>query len=275
MFFACFKSSKYDEWHGRHPLLWEFVGVIKPTFSNITSLAKLFMYGNYVRARSYVQSITPKEVVEKELGHYPYERRDAVDDPYFTPVDISEANLGFHAAMTDAGICQVYNGNSLSSTYTTTDRIMDIEYSIDTKKGIIKPDMIQGTGKISETTMWLDARISNSILSLQKINNERGKLQVSINEWLSYYNVLINQLEFRAGTEVIIKVKPSVHRTSPNFKELPIEKRKCLYMNENQVMILRGYFVGLLLVNIFYANSRMPIACSNFIGKKDASLNAD
>ena len=74
------------------------------------------MYGNYVKARASSLSLSPIEIIKKELELYPYERKNTLKEPYFTQFDISETNLEFKASVTDSGICQVYNGNSLSST---------------------------------------------------------------------------------------------------------------------------------------------------------------
>ena len=44
-------------------------------------------------------------MVERELDNYPYTRKAKTVDPYFTPMDLMEAdaNENFEAAITDAG----------------------------------------------------------------------------------------------------------------------------------------------------------------------------
>ena len=64
---------------------------------------------------------------------------------------------------------------------------------------------------------------------------KKGEILISINEWLSYYNVRINKLKFNAGTEVLIKVKPIKHTTSANFRALSMDKRQCRFPHENEV----------------------------------------
>ena len=64
---------------------------------------------------------------------------------------------------------------------------------------------------------------------------KKGEIIVSVNEWLSYYNVRINKLKFNAGTEVLIKVKPIKHTTSANFRALSMDKRQCRFPHENEV----------------------------------------
>ena len=60
----------------------------------------------------------------------------------------------------------------------------------------------------------------------------RGSALVAINEWLSYFNVRMNQIQVRAGTEVIIKVEPVHHVVSDEFRELDQEERGCLLHDE-------------------------------------------
>ena len=42
-----------------------------------------------------------------ELEQYPYVRRSAYIEPFFTPLDMFNDELRFTAAVTDAGACQV------------------------------------------------------------------------------------------------------------------------------------------------------------------------
>lgn len=43
--------------------------------SEIESLTKTFMYENYVKARSLAENKSTSEVVQNELSHYPYTKR--------------------------------------------------------------------------------------------------------------------------------------------------------------------------------------------------------
>ena len=69
---------------------------------NLTSsgLAKMLMFGDYIKSRAAALSKTQKEVMEDELGNYPYMRKDRYVEPYFTPVDLSKKNTRFTAAVT-------------------------------------------------------------------------------------------------------------------------------------------------------------------------------
>ena len=124
----------------------------------IPRLSKLFMYGTYVKARAEAESIAVRDVVKGELDNYPYSRKAKFVDPHFTPPDIYNPNVDFKPAITDAGICHVLNGESLQSTVRGSSRNSQLMYSMDPRKTGIKPKMIDGTGKLSQMTFWLDAR---------------------------------------------------------------------------------------------------------------------
>ena len=60
----------------------------------------MLMFGDYVKSRAALLSKTPEEVVQEELDNYPYGRKDEYIEPYFTPVDLSNTNPHFTAAVT-------------------------------------------------------------------------------------------------------------------------------------------------------------------------------
>ena len=68
--------------------------------------------------------------------------------------------------------------------------------------------------------------------SLPHIQATRGSAFVAINEWLSYFNVRMKQVEVRAGTEVIMKVEPVDHIVSGAFGELDRAERECRHKDE-------------------------------------------
>ena len=171
---------------------------------------------------------------------------------------------------TDAGACHVFNGNSLHSTYAENTRANQLKQSLDPRTREVTPEMINGTGNIYQMTMWLDAG-NNYRGSVNYFTKKKGEIVISINEWLSYYNVRINKLKFNAGTEVLIKVKPIKHTTSANFRELSIKKRQCRFEDENEVR------TNIAHTNTKYINSsyfRITKPCSGFTGKRAASLSA-
>ena len=206
-------------------------------------LAKMFMYGAYLTARSQAESKAVADLLEEELKSYPFMRKDQLQMPYFTPVDLSKNNLDTRAAMTDAGVCHTYNGNFLHSTYRGSQRINDFGYSLDTRVGQFLPKHINGTGQISQLTLWLNAK-NNFLENAMSFEALRGKLTVALNDWQTYYNVRINQLKLTAGTEVTIRIKPTKHVASSQFRTLSQEIRQCRFSDEqevNQLILIRRF----------------------------------
>ena len=75
---------------------------------NVTSLAKMFMFGSFIKARTDSESETIEFIVNGEVDQYPYTKRNTFHEPYFIPLDMFSNGLEFTAAVTDAGACQVY-----------------------------------------------------------------------------------------------------------------------------------------------------------------------
>ena len=76
---------------------------------NVTSLAKMFIFGSFVKARAKAESITVEDIVKREVDQYPYTKRNTFHEPYFIPLDMFNNGLEFTAAITDSGACQVYS----------------------------------------------------------------------------------------------------------------------------------------------------------------------
>ena len=62
----------------------------------------------------------------------------------------------FRAALTDGGICQVLNGNSMDATFTSSARADEFKNSLDERTEEVIPEMIHGTGQLFRKTFWLD-----------------------------------------------------------------------------------------------------------------------
>ena len=62
----------------------------------------------------------------------------------------------FRAALTDKGICQVFNGNSMSATYSSAEKSDRFKELLDARAGEEMPEMIQGAGILFRKIFWLD-----------------------------------------------------------------------------------------------------------------------
>ena len=58
-------------------------------------------------------------------------------------------------APTDKGLCQVYNGGTMKSTFSSTKRIEELSSALD-KRESYDPKYINGSGTIYQKTFWLD-----------------------------------------------------------------------------------------------------------------------
>ena len=75
--------------------------------------------------------------------------------PHFSHLDLSNM-YEFQPALTDGGICHVYDGNTLDATYFPQDRVFNFHKYFDPRVGAIKPQNITGTGQLYRKVFWLD-----------------------------------------------------------------------------------------------------------------------
>ena len=64
----------------------------------------------------------------------------------------------------------------------------------------------------------------------------KGSAGISINEWLSQFNVRMAQIEAPAGMETKIMVTPTYRSASPNIKVLEPTDRHCKFSDEVEVL---------------------------------------
>ena len=110
--------------------------------------------------------------------------------------------------------------------------------------------------------------------SLPQVQATRGSAFVAINEWLSYFNVRMKQVEVRAGTEVIMKVEPVHHVVSEEFKILVQEERGCLLQDEQVLIPSHKLDTNDTLHTFHSIFSQTKRACSNFTSRLNAYLSA-
>ena len=98
----------------------------------------------------------------------------------------------------------------------------------------------------------------------------KGKILIAVNEWLTFYNVRVNQLNLITGREMLLKIKPTQHTASQSVKSLPIESRKCRLTTENHVN-------NNILKHLNFFNTRhfrYQTVCSLSTNRKGVCLNA-
>ena len=110
----------------------------------------------------------------------------------------------------------------------------ELQHSFDPRLAIFSPKRINGTGKIYQRTLWLNAA-DKSLDNVKRFAKKKGKLLLAFNDWRTYFDVRVNQLELRAGTDVTVKLRPIKHTTSVGFRGLTIDQRECRYEWEQEV----------------------------------------
>ena len=92
----------------------------------------------------------------------------------------------------------MYNGNNLHLSYKDSPRITELSHSLDPRTGLFSPKMINGTGKIYQKTLWLNAA-DRSLDNVKAFEKKKGKLILAFNDWHTYFDVRVNQLELRVA----------------------------------------------------------------------------
>ncbi len=71
----------------------------------------------------------------------------------------------FHPALTDMGLCQVYNGQSMLATFRKTERVDELGQALDSRSGdLLKPERIVGTGTLYEKHFWLNIADRSAVI---------------------------------------------------------------------------------------------------------------
>ncbi len=61
---------------------------------------------------------------------------------------------------------------------------------------------------------------------------KRGRIFFALNAWKDFFSVRNQQIKLEAGYSYTVKVTPTVHYATADFKELPLEKRECRFVEE-------------------------------------------
>ena len=151
-------------------------------------------------------------------------------------------------------MCQVYNGNTMKSTFTATKRTEALQTPLDPRDEMA-PKFINGSGKIYQKTFWLDIGERYKNLSQCRVIQKpilmylscrssdaykpgnpwpRGSATLNVNEWLKYFNVRSNPIDMVAGASYTVKMTPIQHTASPGIRDLDRQRRKCQFKDEQE-----------------------------------------
>ncbi len=80
-----------------------------------------------------------------------------MQEPYFSKLDFLGHNTDFHPAMTDVGVCDVFNGDAIKSTFKPSTRTDTLSRLLDPReRGSVKPKTINGSGTTFELKFLLN-----------------------------------------------------------------------------------------------------------------------
>ncbi len=145
----------------------------------------------------------------------------------------------FIAAVTDSGVCDVYNGNAMANTYTPSPRMDELDRSLDARPSghSTQPKKISSTGQTGQKVFWLNVADNSLRSRALGLPRRRGSAVVAINEWVSFHSVRTRHFEILAGQDVTVNVRPTQHVATERFAKLTALTRQCLFPHETVVII--------------------------------------
>ena len=99
--------------------------------------------------------------------------------------------------------------------------------------------LMLGIGKYNINIFSINLLIFHLFRSSTNLNEglykRKGKILIAVNEWLTFYNVRVNQINLITGREILLKIKPTQHTASDSVKALSVKSRNCRLTTENHV----------------------------------------
>ena len=136
-----------------------------------------------------------------------------------------------------------------------------------------------GIGKYNIKIFWITLLIFHLFRSSTNLNEglykRKGKILIAVNEWLTFYNVRVNQINLITGREILLKIKPTQHTASDSVKALSVKSRNCRLTTENHVSFDVTLRTALQDFNFSNGNScRYQTVCSPYTNRRGVCLNA-
>ncbi len=81
--------------------------------------------------------------------------------------------------------------------------------------------------------MWLDAGDPTTSILIPTVQKRSAPLLLSINGFGDFFSMRSNNVELKAGEEVMLRIKQLEHVATSAFREQALSARKCRFHNEN------------------------------------------
>ena len=175
--------------------------------------------------------------------------------PYLPGIDLSRhPPVNFLPALTDLGVCSVYNGQPMARTYdiAASKRVTELNELLDGRAENFKADMITGYGEAFSRVYWLNLKDQSLKRKIAAFPRERGSASVGVGHWMTYFNVRMSHVKVRGGQEVTVMIKPQYNVATEEFKRLDIRDRECSLRTENMVGLKNRKLLHFYLCNNFY-----------------------
>ncbi len=178
----------------------EYNSGVNPSFIKSLRFEELFRLVNFGRWVEFKQEedpvLTLEDIVNKELDVYISRRmkpRLKFQEPTFLPLILkfptnnAELEKNSETVVTDHGICETVNGNSVRETFVENERITMFNTMLDRRDQMVVPSKIKGSGSIHKSSFWLNMR--------DPLNSHiRGEMLIAVNDWLDFFSVRLTQM---------------------------------------------------------------------------------
>ncbi len=168
---------------------------VNPSFVEKLRFEELFRLVNFGRWVEFKQEedpvLTLEDLITKELDVYISRRmkpRLQFVEPHFLPMILQfptnnrELEAKSETVVTDHGICETVNGNSVRETFKENERITKFNQMLDRRDKPVIPSKIKGSGSIHKSSFWLNVR--------DPLNSHiRGEMVIALNDWLDFFSV--------------------------------------------------------------------------------------
>ncbi len=168
---------------------------VNPSFVENLRFEEILHLVNFGRWVEYKQEedpvLTLQDIITKELDVYISRRMKPklkFQEPNFLPLILQfpknnpELKANSETVVTDHGICETVNGNSIKETFEENERIAKFNQMLDRRDKTVTPSKIRGSGSIHMSSFWLNV---HDPLNFHK----RGEVLIALNDWIDFFSV--------------------------------------------------------------------------------------
>ncbi len=131
------------------------------------------------------------------------------------------------------GICYVHSGNSLAKTFKANPNTRGMLDALD-HMGTGETKKVPGSGNRFKTELWLDASDRTASFMFPVTTSSRPvPMTLAVNQLANFFSVRSNNVQLKAGEEVMLRIKQVQHVATADFKGQTLATRQCRFPSEN------------------------------------------